>query len=53
MSRKKEKQKQDNSRVEFGNELGDFNSAKVYEIKHMSKSKSKQPDDSDKGCGGL
>lgn len=53
MSRKEKEQKQDKSRVEFGNEFGDFNSAKAYEIKHMSKSKSKQQDDSDKGCGGL
>ncbi|HWO74916.1 MAG TPA: hypothetical protein VNM69_03240 [Bacillus sp. (in: firmicutes)] len=48
----REKDKGAKQRVEFGNEFGDFNAAKAYEIRHMTK---QSPDKKEKtrGCGGL
>ena len=43
----------DKQRVEFGNEFGDFNAAKAYEIKHMTKKSPKKQKTDDNGCGGL
>ncbi|MET3698207.1 hypothetical protein SAMN05877753_10862 [Bacillus oleivorans] len=40
-------------RVEFGNEFGDFNAAKTYEIRHMTKQSPKKEKQSDNRCGGL